>query len=144
MNVIDAAHAVVHDYPGGTVALAPRIGMAPAVLRGKVNCNDERHHLTLAESLRIQSLTGDHRIFMAEADELGYMVTPIPHAEGTDIACEAMRSIAEFGDFIGDVELSLRDDRISLNEMRELDRKLLEAQSHIACLHRLLRTASER
>lgn len=144
MNVIDAAHAVVHDYPGGSVALAPRLGMAPAVLRGKVNGNDAGHHLTLMEALRIQLLTGDHRIFMAEANELGYMVTRISDAVGDDIGLQAMRAIAEFGDFIGKVECSLRDRRVTRNELKELERQLLEAQSHIALLHQLLRVESDR
>ncbi|WP_341772648.1 phage regulatory CII family protein, partial [Burkholderia pseudomallei] len=48
MNIIDAAYAVVHDYPGGSESLAPRLGMSAAVLRNKVNPNNATHHLGLA------------------------------------------------------------------------------------------------
>ncbi|PNE77837.1 hypothetical protein A8H37_06130 [Burkholderia thailandensis] len=39
MNILDTAHAVAHNYPGGCESLAPRLGVSPAVLRSKVNPN---------------------------------------------------------------------------------------------------------
>ena len=62
MNIHDAAHATIHDYPGGAASLAPRLGMVQAVLNSKVNPNTHTHHLTLAEALRVMVMTGDHRI----------------------------------------------------------------------------------
>lgn len=138
MNVIDAAHATVHDYHGGSVALAPRINMAPAVLRGKVNCNDDRHHLTLAEAQRIQSLTGDHRILMAMADELGYLLVPLPNIDSADFASEAMRTVKEFGEFIGACGEAMADGKVSLNELHKVDTELLQAMAHISRLHQMV------
>lgn len=126
MNVIDAAHAVVHDYPGGTPALAPRLNMAPAVLRGKVNVNDTGHHLTVTEALRIQQLTGDHRIFMAEADELGYVAMPKPQVDDIDVGGALTRLCGEFGDYLRRVDESMRDGKVTTNERRTLERELLE------------------
>ena len=42
MNTIDASWHTVHEYPGGSEALAPRLGMSAAVLRTKVMRPDIR------------------------------------------------------------------------------------------------------
>lgn len=138
MNVIDAAHAVVHDYPGGSEPLAKRMGMAGAILRGKVNENDKGHHLTLVEAVRLQHLTGDHRIIQAEAEEMGYMLVHLPDCEDADFGQAAMRSIKEFGEFVGSCEESLRDGKVTKNEMRRIEKELLEALAHMSRLHQLI------
>lgn len=87
MNVADAAHAVVHDYPGGSESLAPRIGMSAAILRNKVNPNCLTHHLTLAEADRITSVTGDMRIAHAFAASHGGVVVQMDEGDtGSDMA----------------------------------------------------------
>lgn len=138
MNVIDAAYAVVHDYPGGSVALAPRMGMSHAILRGKVNPNDQGHHLTVAEALRMQQMTGDHRILFAEAEELGYALLRLPYVATDDFAQEAMRTVKEFGDFIGKCGDVLADGKVSRNELKQVEIELLEAMAHITRLHQLV------
>jgi len=82
MNITDAAHKTVKDYPGGAEALATRLitvndkgeekPMSGAVLRNKINPNNTTHRLTLAEANEIMGLTGDHRILVALAAEHGY------------------------------------------------------------------------
>ena len=81
MNIADAAYSVAHDYPGGCESLAPRMGMSANVLRNKVNPNNTTHHLTLAEALRISQITGDVRIAIAIANELGYTMVQTPRVE---------------------------------------------------------------
>lgn len=81
MNVVDSAHATVHDYPGGSESLAPRLGMSPAVLNSKVNPNTCTHHLTLLEAHTIMRLTADHRMLHELAHDLGYVLTPASDAE---------------------------------------------------------------
>jgi len=136
MNVIDAAHATVHDYPGGSEPLALRLKMAGAVLRGKVNSNDPRHHLTLAESMRIQHFTGDHRILFAEAAELGYVVIPAPTTElgDEDVTKAITLFCGTFADYLGDVSTSMADGKITDNERKALERELCDlmaAGSHL-------------
>lgn len=138
MNVIDAAYGVVHDYPGGSVALAPRMKMSHAILRGKVNPNDAGHHLTLVESVRLQALTGDHRILFAEADELGYMLVRLPDIDAGDFTSEAMRTVKEFGEFIGKCGEVMADNTVSKNELRAVERELIDAMAHITRLHQLI------
>ncbi|MFH7611555.1 hypothetical protein RA272_29150, partial [Pseudomonas syringae pv. tagetis] len=65
MNVTDAAYDTVHQYPGGSEALAPRLGMSAAVLRGKVNPNTDRNLLSLQEADALMARTGDFRILHA-------------------------------------------------------------------------------
>ena len=76
MTPIDAAHATVHDYPGGSESLAPRIGMRSNILRNKVNHNNETNHLTLSEASKLMALTGDRRILDALAAEQDCVVVP--------------------------------------------------------------------
>ena len=78
MNTQDAAYATVHDYPGGSESLGPRAGISPAVLRNKVNPNNDTHHLTFAEAQRISAMTGDDRMLRAWAHERGYLLVKAP------------------------------------------------------------------
>jgi len=100
--------------------------MAPAVLRGKVNANDHGHHLTVVEALRIQQLTGDHRIFLAEAEELGYVAMPAPQIAHEDVGSALTRLCGEFGDYMRRVDESMRDGKVTTTERRKLERELLE------------------
>lgn len=74
MNVLDAAQATVKAYPGGAESLAPRLDMSGALLRGKVNPQYDRNHLTLAEADLLMTVTGDHRILHALAAQHGYVL----------------------------------------------------------------------
>lgn len=78
MNITDAAYATVHDYPGGSVSLSPRLGMSSAVLRSKVNPNNDTHHLTLADADRMMGITNDHRILHALAANHGHVCFELP------------------------------------------------------------------
>lgn len=77
MNIIDAAHALVHDYPGGSESLAPRLGMSAAVLRNKVNPNNQTHHLSLNEAVKATDVANDERVLEAWAAERGSAVVKI-------------------------------------------------------------------
>lgn len=123
MNVVDAAYHTVHDYPGGSESLGPRLKISPAVLRNKVNPHNETHHLTLAESMRMQTVTNDHRILHAMCDELGYL-PPIPCFDFEGVSDEALlesysKLIAKLGRFSQRFHTALSDGRVS---RREIDR----------------------
>lgn len=124
MNVIDAAHRIAHDYPGGAEALAPRMGIGPAVFRSKLNPNTETHHLTLRESVRLQQLTGRYDVLHAMAAELGHVVIPLPAVPEGEIAHALARTCAEFGEYLGCVEQALRDGVITPNEIKQLEKEL--------------------
>ena len=129
MNVMDAAKLTVHNYPGGSESLGPRVQVRPAVLRNKINPNNDGNHLTLAESMRIQVVTGDHAICRAMNEELGYL-PPIPRvdAEVSDAALleTYTRLMSELGDFSGKFHQALSDGKLTLEEVDGLRAEMLE------------------
>lgn len=79
MNISDAAYHTVHDYPGGSNALAPRLCIkSPAVLNSKVNPNTETHHLTLIEASKLMELTNDFRILQSLNAQHGKVAINLP------------------------------------------------------------------
>lgn len=120
MNITDAAHKTVKDYPGGSEALAVRIGMSAAVLRNKVNPNNNTHHLTLAEASEIMGVTGDDRILHALAAEHGYTLQKM-EADGMASVMGAMlENAAKQGAFAQALQDALADELISENEMKAI------------------------
>lgn len=129
MNVSDAAHATVHDYPGGAISLAPRVGMNPTVLNSKVNPNTSTHHLTLHEAQRIMALSGDHRILRAQNEELGYL-PPIQRVE-VAVSDAALletytRLMSELGEFSTKFHQALQDGKLTIKEVDGLQTEMLE------------------
>jgi len=129
MNILDAAHATVHDYPGGASSLAPRLGMVVGVLNSKVNPHTATHHLTLSEDMRIMAVTGDHRMLRASCDELGYL-PPLPRVDGevSDLALleTYTRLMSELGEFSQEFHSALADGRLTLAEVSRLESEMLD------------------
>lgn len=137
MNVADAAYAVVHDYPGGSESLAPRIGMSAAVLRNKVNTNCNTHHLSLAEADRITGITGDLRIAHAFAATHGFvMFRPCTGCDATDMAVlEVMAGLwSTNGDLGSKVHLALADGDLTDGEMEKVREAAYALQARIGGL----------
>ena len=134
MNLPDAAYATAHDYPGGTVSLAPRLGMPGAMLRNKVNPNDATHHLTLSEAMRMQSLTGDHRILHSMADQLGYVCIQLPNSGASDMALlDSFMSITkELGELASEFQQDWADGHIDAKEADRLRKEFYELQQAAA------------
>lgn len=131
MNLTDAAYAVAHDYPGGTESLAPRLGMSGAILRGKVNPNDKSHHLTLAEAMRMQSMTGDFRILHAMAGELGFVCVQMPSFANTsemELLDSFMSVMKELGEFSAEFRKDWEDGEISKHELKRIKQEFYEMQ----------------
>jgi hypothetical protein len=125
MNVIDAADATVHDYPGGSESLAPRVGMSAAVLRNKVNPNNPRNVLGLEEAQRLMRITDDHRILQAQAGDLGYALVrvddAVSDAAGT-VLDMVLRVDVAGGEFSRVVSAAVADGVITPNEMAAIER----------------------
>lgn len=141
MNVADAAHSVVHDYPGGAESLAPRVGIGAAVLRSKVNPNISTHHLSLIEASKLTGLTGDMRILHALAAEHGrVVVTPADGDDASDMA--VLEVIAAMWSTNGDlgtaVHRALADGVLTSVELAVIEDAAIKHQQKIASLlHRL-------
>lgn len=107
-NLDAAKYAVVHDYPGGAVALAPLAGMNPGTLGNKVNPTIDTHHLTLSESVTLQALTKDYRILHAEAAMLGHVCIPLPKA-GNASDIELLNAYAAWTSDIGETAAAISE-----------------------------------
>lgn len=101
MNISDAAYAVAHDYRGGTDSLAPRIGMSGAMLRNKVNPNNDTHKLTLVEAVRMTDAADDERILHAWASSRNSVLVRLPEPteqpDNEELLSLFMRLTTEFG-----------------------------------------------
>lgn len=129
MNTTDAAYATVHDYPGGSESLGPRVGISPAVLRNKVNPNNTTHHLTFAEAQRIADLTGDYRMLQAWAHQAGFLLMKAPEGNACDMAVleQVVNLGIANGQFMQTIHAALADGKIDQKEMaaiREAERIL--------------------
>lgn len=143
MNSIDAAHATVHDYPGGSESLGPRVGISPAVLRNKVNPNNDTHHLTLAETDRVMSMTGDFRILQALAHQHGYLVVKAPSSNAAECDMSVFEKYAGMGvangTFSQTIYTSLADGGISAEEMAQIEAAGMEFMTKIVEIKQRLR-----
>lgn len=138
MNITTAADLTVHDYKGGSEALGAVIGMSPAVLRNKVNPNNNTHHLTLAEADRIVRMTGDVRILAAFAHGNGYLLVKAPESCGeSDMSVleQVAALMIAHGRFGHEVYDALADGGVDQQEMLRVDaagRALMEAVAAVA------------
>lgn len=147
VNVQDAAYHTVHDYPGGSESLGPRVKISPAVLRSKVNPNTVTHHLTLHEAQRIQAVTDDHRILHAMCAELNYL-PPIPAFDFDGVSDEALLEmytglVARLGEFSQKFHSVLSDGRVSRGEVVNLTQSMREFQGAGEALLARVRTLVE-
>lgn len=142
MNIQDAAHRIGHEYPGGAVALAHRMGIGPVVFNSKLNPNTLTHHLSLAEAQRMQLLTGRTDILEAMADELGYVIVKIPDcANDIDIAKATRKAVVEFGEWMDQIDRSLDDGAVTTNELKAIEKELVEMMAQAQKLTAALATA---
>ncbi|WP_368655421.1 phage regulatory CII family protein [Castellaniella ginsengisoli] len=128
MNTADAAYHVVHDYPGGSESLGPRVDISAAVLRNKVNRTQpkegKRHHLTLEEAVRITDFTDDDRILRAWARQRGLLLVKAP-AGASECDMGMLEKVAAFmiasGVFGKEIYDSLADGRVDQREVGRVE-----------------------
>lgn len=128
MTPLDAAYHVVHDYPGGAKALAPRLGKSHGHLCHEVRPpRESTAKLGLADALKISEMTGDHRILMAFAESLGYRCVrvEIPAARG-ELLEAVSRFAKETGEALMAMHRAIEDGRVTENEVREFERQVAD------------------
>lgn len=134
MNTVDAAYHTVHDYPGGSESLGPRVSISAAVLRNKVNPNNSTHHLTFAEAQRVAAFTNDFRMLLAWAHAEGFLLVKAPNG-ATECDMSVLEKVASFmfasGMFGKEIHESLADGAVDQDEMvrvtRAADQVMTEA-----------------
>lgn len=141
MDIIDAAHSTVHNYPhGGSSALALRMGMSShTVLNSKVNKNTETHHLRLDEAMTLMEFTSDYSIIQAMAHRLGGVYSQVEATETqASLLMTALSSSACQGDVMTEMMLALADGRISCNERDALQPRIQAAMAMLQTLSKLV------
>lgn len=130
MDAIDeAAYALVHDYPGGAPALAPRVGMNVGTLLNKANPSQEKHQLTVREALAIQVHRRATTMIDAEARVLGGVFVALGRFEGvsdTELLSLYATYHAEIGETAAAIREALDDGRIERAEYQRIEREAFE------------------
>lgn len=124
MNSDDAAYATVHDYPGGSESLGPRVGISPAVLRNKVNPNNDTHHLTFKEARRVAAVAADHRMLRAWAHEEGFLLVKAPDSQRNESDMSVLEQLVGFmvasGAYGQEIHGALADGKVDHDELRRV------------------------
>jgi hypothetical protein len=144
MHLRDVAYNVVHDYPGGALSLAPRMGKNATSLAHELN-GTGTSKLGLMDAEKITHLTKDLRILAAFATNCGQMLVPLPSAMDLGHDEDCMLRLAdtarEFGELCKEVAGDLVDGHISDNELQRIDRECGEL---ISSLHALREAVARR
>lgn len=144
MNVTDAAYDTVHQYPGGSEALAPRMGMSAATLRGKVNPNTDRNLLSLQEADALMARTGDYRILHALSAEHGFIAQRVDAHESGTLITALLSAAAAKGDLAELVSEAMADNRITPNEADAISRACQQVMAALVQVSQHAEAAAER
>lgn len=148
MCPIDAAALVCGRYPGGTVAMAQRLGVSVTTLRHMLNPGEaSTAKLGAAQLMRICEIAAGAGVAGAwaplDAMELqaGRMAVPLPDAKagGRDAVAHVTGLAQEFAGLMGSFSEAVADGRVTANE---LDKVRTEALSLIGQVHNLLMYAA--
>jgi len=130
-TINDAKYQLVHNYPGGAVALAPLVDRTPSVLSNKVNPNVDTHHLTVDEAVTLQAITHNFDLLKAVATILNHVVIELPSvnlAESSDI--EILDTWAKWKEDIGQTATAIRhaleDGNITKDELASIKMEIFE------------------
>lgn len=148
MCPIDAAALVCTRYPGGTVAMAQRLGVSVTTLRHMLNPGVAAFaKLGVVQLLRICEIAASVGVEGAwsplDAMEMqaGRMAVPLPDANagGRDAVAHVTSLAQEFAGLMGSFSEAVADGRVTANE---LDAVRSEALSLIGQVHNLLMYAA--
>lgn len=119
----DAVRSAVHNFPGGAQALAEHVGIGAQVLRNKINPNNDTHHLSLSEAVRVVHATADFGVVHAFAEEFGGVFVPLGQcgdARTSAVLADISAMSAGFGDLIREVADDISDGVLTRNEMQRI------------------------
>lgn len=142
MNVKDTIYRVIHEYPGGAEALAPRIGVSPNTLRHMADPKSTTHGWSFRRFDLLLAHAGTGPL-AALCQQHGGIFVPLgafaemPNGQ----LLKSMHTLAkEFGDVPRVIEQALkRDGQISDNELKTCERELAEMVGASAALLAVLR-----
>lgn len=135
-TLTDAVYRTAHAYPGGTVALAPRLGKASAALRQEL-LGSSNHKLGLETAAQIAELTGDYQALHVWCAMTGHVAVAVDGADrGGDVLGMLLDKQSASGDLASAISDALADGVVTANELATCAGKVAAA---IARLNALLR-----
>lgn len=118
-----AQYQTIHNFKGGAVKLAPLINMNAGTLSNKVNPGMDSHHLTVRESIAIQSTTHTHSILQAQAQVLGFCCIELgDFSQVSDVELLNLYSQwhADIGETAQAINEALKDGKIERAEVQKI------------------------
>lgn len=123
MNQLDLAiHSTVHDYKGGTQALADAMGMSRQILLNKACPTTENAYFSPAQMAQIQNITGNYAINDALHAMEQHRATP-----EKDVTSSLLGVTRNFADVVGEVTEAMADNVFTERERRQC----LDAVNHL-------------
>jgi len=141
----DALYHAVHDYDGGTVTLAQRMGMARSSLLNMANPNNIEPGWPMKRFRQVVAITQDVRPVQAICEEAGGVFVPLPRTDvGEDeLMLGVARAGKEFGDVCASMTKALRDHRITAGELEAFHQEVMENIGVLYELDQLMRRRAE-
>lgn len=138
MDVLSAAADTVHEFPGGSDAVAAALQKSGGALRRELK-GAEGNKLGLVDASRIMRRTGDYRILHALAAEHGMVAVPVGDAgEASDILSLMLEKQTANGELASEVKEALADGRITANELSRLRSTFARQQAVLDRMYRHL------
>lgn len=148
MNVTDAAYDTVHQYPGGSEALAPRMSknLSAATLRAKVNPNTDRNLLSLQEADEMMGKSNDYQILHALAATHGFVAIRVDGEDEGEggLVTSLLEAGKAKGDLQGLVSDALTDLIITPNERANIVRAVMRAIQKLSAVAQHATAASRK
>jgi hypothetical protein len=137
----ELVHKTIHNYKGGTKALANKIGVNAGTLNNKADPCMKAHTLNLYELIAILRETKDPQLLFEIAQINGYACVPIQDFSGTS-DMEILEAWANWGAERGETEQAIRnalsDNKIIQSELDKIKSEMYEDfQKELELLKRL-------
>jgi hypothetical protein len=129
--VYDTVHNFKDKASGGKGAagLARAIGMQGSTLQNKADRKQEFAQLGLKEARSIMLVSGDTTILSTLCQQLGFAAVPLPHIDApadTDLLDVWADWSEEFGETAASIKKALEDQKITMSEVANVRRELIE------------------
>lgn len=128
LNLPTACYYAVHDFPGGVGAIAGQWGHNAAVLQNKLNPNMKEHRVNISELEHIAISTQDIRILQTVCSwyGAGYFILPKCESDESGLLEKSADLTREVSELMLAISVTLADGRVDADEVRLLDKALLE------------------
>lgn len=141
MSVADALYNLVHEYPGGSKALASRMEKARSTLLSMANPACTSHNWSLGDFRKALAFSGDMRPLEALCQEFGGVFMPVGRFDGMapNRVLKALQHLTkEFSDVPVRMADIMKDGQVKPREVERMRREIYEMQQAGAAVLKVL------